>query len=156
MDLRTLKEWKQLERYSLVDSGEDPVLKNTINDFKSLYLNAKVEYNQQIVSCGAKLIMLMYETIIDGDSWNIVEAALYIENRLELNEYSGKAKGLKAKELREMLIYKFAAYSDLSPNVLKGKRLNRIFWSVINKDNVFEIKDLIEKSVEEQCALSDA
>lgn len=130
---------RQLLRYSMADSGEDPELKKHINDFKALYLNSKVEFNPQIVACGAALVHLMYETILNDDNWDTVKKALSIENMLELTQYEGKEKGIKTKEIREMLIHEFGSYSTIPGNILKGKNLKRIFWAIVEKDNVDEI-----------------
>lgn len=57
----------------MVDSGEDAKLKKYINDFKSLYLNGKVEFSPQFVACEASLIRLMYESMLDADDWTYVK-----------------------------------------------------------------------------------
>lgn len=57
---------KQLLRYQQADSGEDAELKKFINDFHSLYLNRKVQYDPKTVACGASLVRLMYELMISG------------------------------------------------------------------------------------------
>ena len=135
---------KQLYRFSFADSGEDPKLKKTINDFNSLYLNSKVEFNPQTVACGASLVKLMYESILDNKNWDVVKTALYIEKLLELDGFSGVEKGQKARALREMLIKEFGSYSTMRLDILKGKKHPRIFWSIVDKENVNMIKDLVE------------
>lgn len=121
---------KQLLRYSMADSGDDVELKKYINDFKALYLNSKVEFNPQIVACGASKVRLMYEVMLNDDSWDDVRKALHIEKELELNQYGGREKGTKTKEIREMLIREFQSYSTIEANILKGKNLKRIFWAI--------------------------
>ena len=127
----------------MVDSGEDTELKKYINDFKALYLNSKVEFNPQFVACGAALVRLMYEAILEGKNWNLVKKALAIEELLELNQYEGKVKGSKTKEIRQMLIQEFASYSAIPANILKGKNLKRIFWAIVDKDNLEEVRDRV-------------
>jgi hypothetical protein len=134
---------KQLCRYSMVDSGEDPELKKYINDFKALYLNSKVEFSPQLVACKASLVRLMYEALLEADNWDSVKKALSIEKMLELDQYKGKEKGAKVREIREMLIREFASYSALPANVLKGKNLKRILWAVADKDNLDEIQEKV-------------
>ena len=134
---------KQLYRYSMVDSGEDTELKKYINDFKALYLNSKVEFNPQFVACEAALVRLMYEAILEGKNWDLVKKALAIEELLELNQYEGKVKGSKTKEIRQMLIQEFESYSAIPANILKGKNLKRIFWAIVDKDNLEEIRDKV-------------
>lgn len=73
---------KQLLRYQQADSGEDAELKKFINDFHSLYLNRKVQYDPKTVACGASLVRLMYELMISGMGWDKVKQALEIEKKL--------------------------------------------------------------------------
>jgi hypothetical protein len=138
---------KQLYRYSMVDSGEDAELKKYINDFKALYLNSKVEFSPQFVACKASLVRLMYETMLETDNWNPVKKALSIEKMLELDQYEGKEKGAKVREIREMLIREFASYSAFPANILKGKNLKRILWAVVDKDNLDEIQAKVEQLI---------
>lgn len=138
---------KQLYRYSMVDSGEDAELKKYINDFKALYLNSKVEFSPQFVACEASLVRLMYEAMLEADNWDSVKKALAIEKKLELDQYEGKEKGAKVRELREMLINEFASYSTISANILKGKNLKRILWAVVDKDNLDEIQEKVAQLI---------
>lgn len=136
---------KQLFRYSMADSGDDVELKKYINDFKALYLNSKVEFNPQIVACGASLVHLMYEAMLNDDSWDTVRKALSIEKVLDLSQYEGREKGTKTKEIREMLISEFQSYSTIPANILKGKNLKRILWAIADKDNLDEIQEKVSK-----------
>ena len=67
--------------------------------------------------------------------------ALSLEELLELNQYDGKEKGNKIKEIRQMLVQEFASYSAIPANILKGKNLTRILWAIVDKDNVDEIRE---------------
>lgn len=135
---------KQLLRYEMADSGEDSELKKYINDFHSLYLNSKVEYSPQSVACGAALVRLMYELMLTGSGWEKLQQALEIEKWLELSHLSGKEKGLKVREIREILIKEFGSYSVIPAQILKGKNIKRIFWAVADIDNLDEIEKMIE------------
>ena len=66
-----------------------------------------------------------------------------IEELLELNQYDGKEKGNKIKEIRQMLVQEFASYSAIPANILKGKNLKRILWAIVDKDNLDEIRDKV-------------
>lgn len=135
---------EQLLRYEMADSGEDLILKKSINDFNSLYLNSKVDYSPQNVACGAALIKLMYELILQGSDWESVDKALRIENILLLEEYSGKEKGQMIRAIRKLLIKEFASYSVIPPQVLKGKNLKRVFWAIADVDNLVEIERTVQ------------
>ena len=76
-----------------------------------------------------------------------MKKALAIEKKLELDQYEGKEKGAKVRELREMLIKEFASYSTIPANILKGKNLKRILWAVVDKDNLDEIQEKVAQLI---------
>lgn len=134
---------KQLLRYQQADSGEDAELKKFINDFHSLYLNRKVQYDPKTVACGASLVRLMYELMISGMGWNKVKQALEIEKKLGMEHLSGPEKGQKIRELRNQFIQEFGKDSVIPASTLKGKDLKRVFWAIVNIDNLNKIEGMI-------------
>ena len=134
---------KQLLRYQQADSGEDAELKKFINDFHSLYLNRKVQYDPKTVACGASLVRLMYELMISGMGWDKVKQALEIEKKLGMEHLSGPEKGQKIRELRNQFIQEFGKDSVIPASTLKGKDLKRVFWAVVNIDNLNKIEGMI-------------
>lgn len=134
---------KQLLRYQQADSGEDAELKKFINDFHSLYLNRKVQYDPKTVACGASLVRLMYELMISGMGWDKVKLALEIEKKLGMEHLSGPEKGQKIRELRNQFIQEFGKDSVIPASTLKGKDLKRVFWAIVNIDNLNKIEGMI-------------
>lgn len=134
---------KQLLRYQQADSGEDAELKKFINDFHSLYLNRKVQYDPKTVACGASLVRLMYELMISGMGWDKVKQALEIEKKLGMEHLSGPEKGQKIRKLRNQFIQEFGKDSVITASTLKGKDLKRVFWAVVNIDNLNKIEGMI-------------
>ena len=134
---------KQLLRYQQADSGEDAELKKFINDFHSLYLNRKVQYDPKTVACGASLVRLMYELMISGMGWDKVKQALEIEIKLGMEHLSGPEKGQKIRKLRNQFIQEFGKDSVIPASTLKGKDLKRVFWAVVNIDNLNKIEGMI-------------
>ena len=134
---------KQLLRYQQADSGEDAELKKFINDFHSLYLNRKVQYDPKTVACGASLVRLMYELMISGMGWYKVKQALEIEKKLGMEHLSGPEKGQKIRELRNQFIQEFGKDSVIPASTLKGKDLKRVFWAIVNIDNLNKIEGMI-------------
>ena len=134
---------KQLLRYQEADSGEDAELKKFINDFHSLYLNRKVQYDPKTVACGASLVRLMYELMISGMGWDKVKQALEIEKKLGMEHLSGPEKGQKIRKLRNQFIQEFGKDSVIPASTLKGKDLKRVFWAVVNIDNLNKIEGMI-------------
>ena len=134
---------KQLLRYQQTDSGEDAELKKFINDFHSLYLNRKVQYDPKTVACGASLVRLMYELMISGMGWDKVKQALEIEKKLGMEHLSGPEKGQKIRKLRNQFIQEFGKDSVIPASTLKGKDLKRVFWAVVNIDNLNKIEGMI-------------
>lgn len=136
---------RQLYRYEMADSGEDMELKKNINDFNSLYLNSKVDYSSQNVVCGAAWIKLLYEVLLKDNSAEILQQTLNMEERLNFSEYSGKEKGQMIKKVREGLVQEFSSYSAIPPQILKGKNLKRVFWAIVDIDNIVEIEDFVNR-----------
>ena len=134
---------KQLLRYQQADSGEDAELKKFINDFHSLYLNRKVQYDPKTVACGASLVRLMYELMISAMGWDKVKQALEIEKKLGMEHLSGPEKGQKIRELRNQFIQEFGKDSVIPASTLKGKDLKRVFWAIVNIDNLNKIEGMI-------------
>ena len=134
---------KQLLRYQQADSGEDAELKKFINDFHSLYLNRKVQYDPKTVACGASLVRLMYELMISGMGWDKVKQALEIEKKLGMEHLSGPGKGQKIRKLRNQFIQEFGKDSVIPASTLKGKDLKRVFWAIVNIDNLNKIEGMI-------------
>lgn len=134
---------KQLLRYQQADSGEDAELKKFINDFHSLYLNRKVQYDPKTVACGASLVRLMYELMISGMGWDKVKQALEIEKKLGMEHLSGPEKGQKIRELRNQFIQEFGKDLVIPASTLKGKDLKRVFWAIVNIDNLNKIEGMI-------------
>ena len=134
---------KQLLRYQQADSGEDAELKKFINDFHSLYLNRKVQYDPKTVACGASLVRLMYELMISGMGGDKVKQALEIEKKLGMEHLSGPEKGQKIRKLRNQFIQEFGKDSVIPASTLKGKDLKRVFWAVVNIDNLNKIEGMI-------------
>ena len=134
---------KQLLRYQQADSGEDAELKKFINDFHSLYLNRKVQYDPKTVACGASLVRLMYELMISGMGWDKVKQALEIEKKLGMEHLSGPEKGQKMRKLRNQVIQEVGKDSVIPASTLKGKDLKRVFWAVVNIDNLNKIEGMI-------------
>ena len=134
---------KQLMRNQQADSGEDGELKKFINDFHSLYLNRKVQYDPKTVACGASLVRLMYELMISGMGWDKVKQALEIEKKLGMEHLSGPEKGQNLLKLRYQFIQEFGKDSVIPASTLKGKDLKRVFWAVVNIDNLNKIEGMI-------------
>ena len=134
---------KQFLRYQQADSGEDAELKKFINDFHSLYLNRKVQYDPKTVACGASLVRLMYELMISVMGWDKVKQALEIEKKLGMEHLSGPEKGQKIRKLRNQFIQEFGKDSVIPASTLKGKDLKRVFWAVVNIDNLNKIEGMI-------------
>ena len=137
----------QLDRYAAVDDGEDAELKKHIADFKGLYLNSRIEYAPQSVSCAALRIKMMYSLMMNGHNWDSVKSAMQRENTLELAHLSGREKGAMVKELRTALVEGFSQYSSTPAKILKAKGLKRVFWAVAQPDNLDEIKNMIQSKL---------
>jgi len=137
---------KQLNGFAMVDFGfeEYKSLINDINNFKSLYLNRKIDFSPQNIACGARKIqMFLTDLYVHSVSKNTLIQAMIISDRLSLAEFEGEKKGFVSKELRKKLIDQFAKCSKLPPKLLTGKNPRRIFWEIANQSNLSEIDNVI-------------
>lgn len=139
----------QLERYSIVDNGEDAELKQYLSNLKSLYLNSNVDFSSSTVACAAQQIRLVYTEITsESCDMKIFERAIMIEDDLRLNNLRGIEKGNKNKELRALLIDAFGKESNIPYKEQKGKNPGRIFWSVVSKSNIDRLEQAIQKCLQ--------
>lgn len=134
----------QLERYELVDNGEDAELKKAINGFNGLYLNGKGNYSPAEVACGASLIRLVFGLLSSGGDWSIIDDVMKTEELLDFNDLFGLEKGQMVRQMREALVEKFGNVSVTPVKVLKAKNPRRIFWSVLRLENYEAVKTLIK------------
>lgn len=134
----------QLQRYAQVDNGEDKELKKAINDFKGLYLNGKVAYSPADVACGATLVRIMYELLVQDEGWSKISDLLLTEQMLDYSNLEGMERGNKIRLARDMLLKKFGDASFISVDILKGKNPKRIFWSVVTLENIDDIREAVE------------
>ncbi|MBC7766261.1 MAG: nucleotidyl transferase AbiEii/AbiGii toxin family protein [Hyphomonadaceae bacterium] len=147
MDIIKCDVFEQMGRISAVDSGNDKLLMQQINNFKGLYLNATIDFKGVDVACAASIIRLLYEIILSNEyDISIIYKAFELETLLDL-KLSGLEKGRKVKELRDILISSFSSYSVLDAKILKGKNLKRVFWAVVNIENIRVIEEIITSSI---------
>ena len=66
--------------------------------------------------------------------------ALDIEKILRFDKISGAEKGKKINQFKEVLIKEFGHLSNIDPRILKGKNLIRVFWSIVNPENIDQIE----------------
>ncbi len=68
---------------------------------------------------------------------------MIIEEKLEFSYLSGKEKGQKIRRVGEQLIEKFGKNSVIPAKILKGKDLKRVFWAIMNINNLDKIEGMI-------------
>ncbi len=66
-----------------------------------------------------------------------------IEKKLGMEHLSGPEKGQKIRKLRNQFIQEFGKDSVIPASTLKGKDLKRVFWAVVNIDNLNKIEGMI-------------
>ena len=83
------------------------------------------------------------ELSVSGMGWDKVKQALEIEKKLGMEHLSGPEKGQKIRKLRNQFIQEFGKDSVIPASTLKGKDLKRVFWAVVNIDNLNKIEGMI-------------
>jgi hypothetical protein len=62
---------------------------------------------------------------------------------------SGVEKGKKITVFKERLIREYGHLSSVPSNILKGKNLSRVFWAIVNPDNLDQIEYFISDNIED-------
>lgn len=70
-----------------------------------------------------------------------------MENVLLFKNLSGKEKGDMIAKTRSQMIDTYSSCSPIDAKVLKGKSLNRIYWSILSPLNVDEIDKFIQEKI---------
>ncbi len=131
----------QLHRLSKVDDGEDKELKKYIDDFQSSYIGRNGRKgNAEWAVVGEQVKYLMELIFIHKMSKERLKKAFEIEELLSFKHLSGAEKGRRIMELKNILIKEYAGYSSIDPKILKGKNLGRVFWSILNPENIEQIE----------------
>jgi len=125
----------QLSRLAKIDDGKDKELKKYIDDFQSSYIgrNGRRGYSEWAV-VGEQVKYLMELIFIHNMNKEKLNKAFAIEGLLSFKHLSGAEKG------RSINKKEYAGYSRIDPKVLKGKNLSRVFWSILNPENIEQIE----------------
>ncbi|MDD2957783.1 MAG: hypothetical protein PHR92_04730 [Lachnospiraceae bacterium] len=86
---------------------------------------------------------MVYELILNDKGWEQLFKAFEIKNKLFFEQYTGKEKGQKIRKAREVLVREFASYAAMPSQVLKGKNLKRVFWAIVDVENLAEIEKIV-------------
>lgn len=138
----------QLKKFSAVDDGNNKELLKYINDFQALYLGRNA-YNTpaQWAVMSEKIKFLIQLILIYNESKEKLIKAIDIERRLKFDEISGAEKGRKANQFKEVLTKEFGYFSSIDPKILKGKNLIRVFWSIVNPENIDQIEYFVNDHI---------
>ena len=131
----------QLRRLAKVDDGEDKELKKYIDDFQSSYIgrNGRRGHADWAV-VGEQIKYLMELIFVHKMNKEKLKKAFEIEEILAFKHLSGAKKGRRIMEFKNTLIKEYAGYSSIDPKILKGKSLGRVFWSILNPENIEQIE----------------
>jgi len=139
----------QLQRLRDLDDSSPASKQNWqyILNFISLYASrSAIRTAADWIVVGEKLRLLMkimLETSLDLTKFI---QAQNIDQMLQFEHLSGVEKGHQIASFREQFIKVYGHHTGIDPKILKGKRLNRIFWAVADLDNLDEIEKLVEKA----------
>ncbi|MDW7659086.1 MAG: nucleotidyl transferase AbiEii/AbiGii toxin family protein [Bacillota bacterium] len=140
----------QLQRLRNLDDGsmKSKQYWQYILNFISLYASrSAIRTSVEWVLTGEKLrlfMMILYET--NGDLTKFMQAQ-GIDRRLQFDNLSGVEKGRQIASFREEFILKYGHLTGMDTKILKGKRINRIYWAAVNLDNLDEIDNFVNNSI---------
>ena len=138
----------QLRRLSKIDDGEDKELKKYIDDFQSSYIgrNGRKAHAEWAV-VGEQIKYLMELIFIHKMSKEKLKKAFEIESLLSFKHLSGAERGRNILEFKNILINEYASYSSIDPKILKGKNQSRVFWSILNPENIEQIEYFVNDHI---------
>lgn len=138
----------QLQRLRNIDDGSTTSKRNWqyILNFISLYASRSASRTMSDWVIVGEKVRLLMKVILDPrlDLIKYIQAQ-NIDRMLQFKHLSGAEKGHQIASFREKFIKEYGALTDINPKILKGKRLDRIFWAVADLDNL----DVIERFVQE-------
>ncbi len=137
-----------LRRVTKIDEGDDEELKKYINDFQSSYTGKKGRKpNSEWAIAGEQIKYIIEAVFTYNMNKEKILKAFILDNLLLFKDISGKEKGDKIVNLKECLINRYYSCSSMNIKVLRGKSLNRIFWSILNPLTIEELDEFIKENI---------
>lgn len=126
-----------LKQYSLLDtSGGNRQIWNNITSFQQFYVNSSQRKNRDEWSERAWRLRFLSELIASISEGESVHAqATKYSSALTMSKKLREIKGEKIVETRKELL-KYARPHTPFFKELRGKSLNRVFWQIIDRDNI--------------------
>ena len=136
---------KTMEKYSVLDTaGADREIKRNITNFQQFYIGESQRrpwYEWCVWALRIRFLTHLILSTFEGQS-TINDAAsdyaLAIKLSRELKGFSGE----KAKELKRNLL-ELACRETPFLKELKGKPVHRVFWHVVNRENLSVIQSMV-------------
>jgi len=138
----------QIKKISIADFESDNHLQKLINNFQSLYI--RKELNRPLAEwaiAGARIDFLLDCMSRNKDAKGLLESLFSCEKELTFPNIAGEEKGKRIRKLREEFSAEFERYSSYPGKLLKGKRPERILWTVVTPANAAEITSWIMEYV---------
>ncbi|NJD01687.1 MAG: nucleotidyl transferase AbiEii/AbiGii toxin family protein [Ruminiclostridium sp.] len=137
----------QLKRLSRIDIVSDKEVTKYINDFQGLYLGNKSNKSPAHWAIASEQLRFIYKLIINGRSLKNYMLALELDKLLEFGSETGIAKGKKINEFKEILLKEYGHLTDIDVKILKGKSLKRVFWIIVDVDNIDQLEYFVNDKI---------
>jgi hypothetical protein len=135
----------QLSQLGVIDSGDNTYYKRYIDDFQSNYISKRISRpHSEWAIMGEQLKFLIELIFVKNKGIDLLKLAFKIDQILLFNHLSGVEKGTAIRSFKELFIKEYGSMSSINYKVLKGKSLNRLFWSVAVPDNIERIDHFIK------------
>lgn len=137
---------KQLIRQVQNIENDDELLQRA-NDFQSLYLRNSVRRDKAQWAIAGCHLELLANYIFHNDPKIVrLQEVENLIHRLSFDNIRGPERGIKVKEVREVLKSKFGGIEGLSTNLFL-KRTDRIVWELFTFVSFEEIADSVRKLI---------
>jgi hypothetical protein len=113
-----------------------------IANFLALYAGREAARTQAQWANVGEQLKLVFRCLFDGNSADktSLERAFALDKELQFDHLSGAEKGLAIASFTAALIRDFGGSSSIPPKLLKGKHIRRIYWSIVNADNLDKLE----------------
>lgn len=141
---------QQLGRLRMLDNGsvESNIYWRYILDFISLYVGKSALQTKSDWVVAGETLRLLFQCLFSGKpDRTIVRRALDMSAALRFDFLSGQEKGRAIFTFRDRLVEQYGQLTGINSNVLKGKKIDRIFWAIVTPDNIDELELFIASNI---------
>ena len=142
--------YNQLNKLRTLDSGTElsNVTWKYISDFLSLYAGRNANRTPAAWATVGEQLHFLFSLLFDSSgSKREMVRALELDYLMQFGHLQGADKGAQLRLFKEKLIAVYGHLSEIPPKILKGKNINRIFWSIVRPENLDDLESFVKSNI---------